>query len=42
MDGFQIWVDASYAIHNDKRGYTGGLMSIGIGAEFIINVLNRS
>ena len=27
----QTWVDASYAVHHDMRGHTGGLMSLGVG-----------
>jgi hypothetical protein len=26
-----VWVDASHAIHEDKKGHTGGLMSLGRG-----------
>ena len=27
----QTWVDASYAIHHDMRGYTCGIISLGHG-----------
>ena len=28
------WVDASYAIHNDMKGHTGGTMSLGHGSVY--------
>ena len=28
----QTWIDASYAIHRDMRGHTGGIVSLGTGA----------
>ena len=28
----QTWIDASYAIHRDMRGHTGGIISMGKGA----------
>ena len=28
----QTWIDASYAIHRDMRGHTGGVISFGTGA----------
>ena len=31
LELLQTWVDASYAIHQDMRGHTGGLMSMGHG-----------
>ncbi len=31
MELLQIWVDASYAVHEDMRGHTGGVMSLGTG-----------
>ena len=29
------WVDASYAVHNDMKGHTGGTMSLGHGSIYI-------
>ena len=31
MDIMSTYVDASYAVHRDMRGHTGGAMSMGIG-----------
>jgi hypothetical protein len=31
MEIMQTWVDASYAIHHDMRGHTGGVISMGHG-----------
>ena len=31
MDVLQTYVDASYAIHTDMKGHTGGLMTLGRG-----------
>jgi len=31
LDVLHAWVDASYAIHDDMRGHTGGVMSMGVG-----------
>jgi hypothetical protein len=31
LSKFRTWVDASYAIHHDMRGHTGGAMSFGTG-----------
>ena len=31
MDVLQTYVDASYAIHEDMKGHTGGLMTLGKG-----------
>lgn len=31
MEILQTWVDASYHIHHDTRGYTSGVMSMGRG-----------
>jgi len=31
LDVLHTWVDASYAIHDDMRGHTGGVMSMGVG-----------
>ena len=28
------WVDASYAVHENMRGYTGGTMSVGTGSMY--------
>ena len=28
------WVDASYAVHNDMKGHTGGTMSLGHGSIY--------
>ena len=32
LDKLMTWVDASYAIHDNMRSHTGGMMSFGIGA----------
>ena len=32
MHYIQTWIDASYAIHRDIRGHTGGIISMGSGA----------
>ena len=32
MNYLQTWIDASYAVHRDMRGHTGGVMSMGKGA----------
>jgi len=31
LDTLKTWVDASYATHQDMRGHTGGIMSLGHG-----------
>ena len=31
MDYMQTWIDASYAVHRDMRGHTGGIISMGKG-----------
>ena len=31
MDYMQTWIDASYAVHRDMRGHTGGVISMGKG-----------
>ena len=31
MQTMHTWVNASYAIHNDMRGHTGGVISMGLG-----------
>ena len=31
LDILQTWVGVSYATHHDKRGHTGGFMSMGQG-----------
>jgi hypothetical protein len=32
LDKLMTWVDASFAVHDDMRSHTGGLMSFGVGA----------
>ena len=29
------YVDASFAVHNDMRGHTGGFMTMGIGGAYV-------
>ena len=31
LDILQTYVDASYAVHNDMKSHTGGLMTMGLG-----------
>jgi len=31
LDVLHTWVDASYAIHEDMKGHTGGVTSMGTG-----------
>lgn len=31
LDIFETYVDASYTVHQDKRGHAGGLMTLGLG-----------
>ena len=38
-----VWVDASHAIHENMRGHTGGVMSVGtLLAPFTVNHQNRN
>ena len=35
------WIDASYAIHSDMKGHTGGMMSLGQGAIYVKSVKQK-
>ena len=35
------WVDASYAVHEDMRGHTGGTMSLGKDGRGLIIIISK-
>jgi hypothetical protein len=35
------WVDASYAVHNNMKGYTGKILSIGSGSVYITSTKQK-
>ena len=35
------WVDASYAVHNDMKGHTGGTMSLGHGSIYSLSTKQK-
>jgi hypothetical protein len=37
----QWWVDASYAVHPDMKGHTGGTMSLGSGSVYSISIKQK-